>query len=587
MRKIKSIETIMFLAFMLLLIPMTLYLVQTSRRYMEDTVVENSMEYTIQLLEQVNQEVDSYIEYMNSISSMIMLNPDVIEYLQVDFDQEEQRGKLREKIAKQFGTVLVVREDIANLAVCNQAGRIFLNTGSTEVNPNIRIPEMEWYKKAMEAGGDVVILSTHIQNIVSGEYQWVITLSRMIRDPDTGENIGALMVDLNYKVIHDLCQKINLGKKGYVYLLDEKGNVIYHPKQQMLNYGLIYEPSADLMESAERTLTRTVSGEERIYMKARSKVSGWTAVGAMNVSELFPSEAESSRFYFITMLILIYLGLLTSHLLSKRISKPIRELRDSMQEVEKGNFLKKIGNTDETEIGMLGRAYNVMIDKIQDLMQEQVRQQRQKRKNELRALQAQINPHFLYNTLDSIIWLAEEERSDDVVTMTVALSRLFRQNIHNQEEEVSVRQAVEYVKNYLVIQKMRYGEQLRFEIQVDEAVMDYYMIRLLLQPLVENAIYHGIKSRKEGGTLRLTGCEDGDRLIFEICDDGMGMSQEQLEHIFEQKPEGRGNGVGIRNVQERLQLHYGAEYGLQYESVIGRGTCVRVIIPKRNEVEQE
>lgn len=587
MKPLKTIQSTVFLAFMVLLIPIALLLIQMSRNYTEETVMENSREYTMQLLGQLNQEIDSYIEYLENISSMVMLNSDVIQYLEVDFEEAYVRESLKKRIEKQFHTILEVRNDITNLAVSNTGGRLILNSGDDTQNPNIKVQNMEWYKNAMEAGGQVVVSQTHVQNIVAGEYPWVVTLSRMIKNPDTGEPIGALMVDLNYNVINDLCKKINLGNKGYVYLLDNQGGIVYHPRQQMLYHNLIYEPVQEVLKSKEASITKKVGEEQKVYMMTRSRMTNWTAVGVTNVSELFPHEKETDLFYFVSMAVVILLALIISHIFSKAISRPIKALRNSMKEVEKGNFHMKTLKTDQTEIGMLGNAYNLMLEKIQELLQEQVEEQKKIRKNELRALQAQVNPHFLYNTLDSIIWMAEEGKNDDVVTMTIALSRLFRQNIHNEAEEITIREAVEYAENYLIIQQMRYQDQLRYEIQVDQNIMGYYMIRLIIQPLVENALYHGIKYKEEGGTIRILGYEEEDQIILKVQDDGVGMTEETLAHIFDKKPKGKGNGVGVRNVQERLQLHYGKQYGLTYESAKGAGTCVIIRIPKRNEVEQE
>ena len=225
-----------------------------------------------------------------------------------------------------------------------------------------------------------------------------------------------------------------------------------------------------------------------------------------------------------------------------------------------------------------------MTHKIQDLMAQNIQEQEQKRKIELKALQSQINPHFLYNTLDSIIWMAEGKKNEEVVLMTASLARLLRQSISIENELVTIGQEVEYVRSYLTIQKMRYKDKLEFEINVDPRITHAQIIRLVLQPIVENAIYHGLKYKESKGMLKVHGYELGERIIIDITDDGVGMDEETLKHIYDKhKVNYHSNGVGVYNVQQRLVLYYGKEYGIIYHSEKGKGTTATVVIPKKQE----
>ena len=301
----------------------------------------------------------------------------------------------------------------------------------------------------------------------------------------------------------------------------------------------------------------------------------------MDATELFKNEENAKRMYLLTAILLSIAAVVVSLILSGYMTRPIRALKNSMREVEQGNF-RVTGPIlkDDSEIGKLGRSFSMMVDKIQILMEEQIKEQKLKRRSELKALQSQINPHFLYNTLDSIVWMAESGRDEEVVIMTSSLARLLRQSLSNEAEFVTVEQEAQYVSSYLTIQKMRYRDQLSYEIEVDPSIRSKKMIKMILQPLVENALYHGIRYKEEPGTIRVRGFMQGDRMILEVEDDGIGMDEEQLAHIFDRKePDERSNGVGVRNVQERIQLYYGKEYGLTYASEKGRGTTVRVNLP--------
>jgi len=233
------------------------------------------------------------------------------------------------------------------------------------------------------------------------------------------------------------------------------------------------------------------------------------------------------------------------------------------------------------ETSKLAHAFNIMVGKIRELMWQIVQDQEQKRKSELNALQAQINPHFLYNTLDSIIWMAECNRNREVVQMTSALAKLFRASISKGEELVPVGTEIIHIENYLKIQKMRYKDKLDYHIDVDDAVKHYQTIKVILQPIVENAIYHGIKKKKGPGLITITAREEGTDLILQVSDNGIGMDKETLRMLLEPAPAGReGRGVGVRNVHERLQLYFGKSYGLSFESRPGEGTTAFLRFPK-------
>ena len=258
------------------------------------------------------------------------------------------------------------------------------------------------------------------------------------------------------------------------------------------------------------------------------------------------------------------------------------------QELGRDFDIEDLEVISDNEIGSLTRSFNVMTHRIWELMEQNVKEQEQKRKIELKALQSQINPHFLYNTLDSIIWMAEGKKNEEVVIMTASLARLLRQSISNEDELVTVGQEIEYVRSYLTIQKMRYKDKLEFEIKADPSITQVPIIRLVLQPLVENAIYHGLKYKDSKGLLTVHGYMKGENAVIDITDDGVGMDEETLKHIYDKhKVNYRSNGVGVYNVQQRLVLYYGKDYGIIYHSEKGKGTTASVVIPGIQEESHE
>lgn len=578
--KFKSIQSTMIVSFSALMVLAMLVFMVIAMRYTSGTIYENSINYMSQIIQQVNYDIDTYIEYMENISSVIAKSSDVPRYL---FDQnqtEAEREAEKERILTQFQTIMESRDDIYNVAAVAKNGRYIINQGDDELTGYVDIESLDWYQAAMESKSGIAVSSSHVQNAIQSSYKWVITLSRALVNNQTGEREGLFFVDLNYSAISDLCNNNSIEEKGYIFVLDAEGNIVYHPKQQLMYGGLKTENIDAIMECMEDSLIIDEGGDSKLYTMSKSKKTGWTVVGAAYTSELLKNNEQAQMWYLLVASVLLLAVIGISSIISREITKPIRSLRDSMRKVQNGQFDTHVEVITENEIGSLGRSFNLMTSEIQALMEQNVYEQKQKRKSELKALQAQINPHFLYNTLDSIIWMSEAGENDEVVEMTSALARLLRQSISNDQEEVELEKEIEYVKNYLTIQKMRYKDKLEFFIYVDPRVAHVPIIKLVLQPLVENAIYHGIKYKETKGNLKIYARPVDGRVEIVVADDGIGMDEDVMEHIFdEHRKEQKRNGVGVPNVQKRLQLQYGPEYGIRYESVKGAGTKAVITIP--------
>ena len=580
--RFRSIQTVIYLVMATLVLVAIATVTVISLSYTRTSIFENTITYTKQLTGQVNHDMDSYIDYMENISSMLAANADVQDYL---FGNSEKITEASRQLLSQFSTVLSSRSDIYNVGIVKADGRALLNKGSSHKNPYVVLEDLEWYEKAIEHPGEVYLSSAHVQHVIEGERPWVITLSRAIQNKRNKEEQGVLFVDLNYSAIRTLCDDSSVGRKGYIFILDAEGNIVYHPQQQQLYNELQTEYIEEVKNCTEEYLELGEGEEARLYTISRSEKTGWTVVSCSYIAELLKRSDQAQRLYLMIAVVLIVAALVISNILSREITQPIQRLKDSMALVQEGNF--QVGNVEvesNNEIGSLTETFHTMTCRIQELMDEIISEQEAKRKSELKALQSQINPHSLYNTLDSIIWMAEGKRNEEVVLMTASLARLLRQNISNEDEEILISQEVEYCKNYLTIQKMRYQDKLEFKIQVEPSIQNEKIIKLVLQPLIENAIYHGLKYKESKGLLLLRGYEKERDIFFEICDDGVGMDREALEHIFEKHTVNyRSNGVGVYNVQKRIQLTYGAEYGISYESVKGQGTKAVVKIPKERE----
>ena len=580
--KFSSIQSVIFATVAVLVLSAVVIVTGVSMKFTNTSIFENSSEYTHTIIQQMNQNIDSYIDYMENIAYLISSNEDVQDYL---FDEKiDNEGRYR--ILNQLQTILDSRSDIRNVGIISKNGRMLINDGSKSVNQDLDLNTQEWYATALEKPNGPILTSSHVQHIISGERPWVITLSRGIRDRSgSGEKEGVFFIDLNYSAISELCDQSTVGTKGYAFILDAKGNIVYHPQQQQLYNELQTENISLIMDTDEDTVLTGTGNDGKLYSISRSEKTGWTVVDCTNVKELLSKSRQAQSVYVLTAIILVIVALLFSRFMARSITLPIQKLRDSMKKVQEGDFsVSDVVVDSKNEIGSLTKSFDVMTHRIHELMEQNVHEQEEKRKSELKALQSQINPHFLYNTLDSIIWMAEGKKNEEVVLMTASLARLLRQSISNEDEVVPLANEVEYARGYLTIQKMRYKDKLEFQIEVDSSILYIPLIKLVLQPIIENAIYHGLKYKESKGLLIVKGFMKDGNAVLQVIDDGVGMDEETLAHIYDKhKVNYHSNGVGVYNVQKRLKLYYGEDYGIMYTSELGKGTTATITIPGRQE----
>jgi len=599
----RSIQTTIALAFGALVLAMVIIMAFLSYTFTQDAVEQTSRDYTQLLVAQIQTNIDSYVTHMENIAEVVHLNEQVQSYLSSAgrlSQSEEQR--YQERISGFLSSIAHTRNDISLILIVDTRGQVITQDARIRLRSSVTLENEAWFNRAWEAAGKPVISSPHVQNIVEGVYRWVITLSRTINDVHTGRRLGVLLVDLNFSVINNLVNDISLGKKGYLFIVDPEGGIVYHPRQELLYSDLEREHINRVLEAGVGSFSVNDARGDRIYSVDVSKETGWRTVGVNYVSDLVRNRPTIQRYYFYWTLVCVAAAIFVAAIISYRLSRPITRLRKSMQAVEQGNFDVSAEVTGSNEIGALARDFNIMITQIKELMLRNAAEQEQKRKSELLALQNQITPHFLYNTLDSVIWMAEGRQYSNVITTISALARLLRLSISRGDELISIHDEIEHIKSYLTIQKLRYKDKLDFAIDVDSALMPLKTPKVILQPLVENAIYHGIKNKEGTGQIVITGRRIRNVVDILVTDDGVGMSEEKRREILHSHtdeiddsvsaksaggngakpspvPKGRATRVGVLNVHERIQLYFGPEYGLTFQSNNGCGTVVHVRLP--------
>ena len=592
--KFKSIQSSIFCAVSILVLSAVLVVTVVSLRYTNSSIYENSVMYTQTIIKQLNQNIDSYISYMDNIASVIAQSGDAYKYLYSEkgygATKDENYSEYRQRLVEQFKTILKGRADIRNIGIVREdknSPSLFDN-GLSVRNTYVDLNTQPWYADAVGKYDRYNLTSSHVQNVIKGERRWVITLSRGICNyTGTEAEDGVVFLDLNYSAISELCAQSSMGDKGYVFILDQNGNIVYHPQQQQLYNELQTENISLVMNAKSDIVTVGKGDDEKIYALSHSDITGWTIVGCMNMSELLRNSRQTRSIYVLVAVGLIIVALLISSLIARNITLPIQKLRDSMKSVQKGNFdIEDIEVISDNEIGSLTRSFNVMTHRIRELMEQNVKEQEQKRKIELKALQSQINPHFLYNTMDMINWQALQGHTNEVSTAVQNLSRFYKLTLSRKKGISTIECEEEHVSIYITLQNMRYHDSIDFISDIPDELMEYQIPKLTLQPVVENAILHGILEKEsKSGTIVLTGWLEESDIVILISDDGVGISPEKLQTILSgtgQSSSG-GTNIAIYNTHRRLQILYGQKYGLSYTSIPGQGTEVQIRIPAKKE----
>lgn len=375
---------------------------------------------------------------------------------------------------------------------------------------------------------------------------------------------------------------------GYMYLMDQEGEIIYHPQQNLIYSELSEENNKVAIQYEDGIHTEKFNNQERTVVVKTVGYTGWKIVSVIPEDNIYQNWNRINMVWLTVLAIGILIMIFANQYLSMKITRPIRRLEKSVKQLEL-QCPEKIYVGGSEEIQHLGQTIRSMVEQMRKLMDDVVREQEEKRKNELEALQSQINPHFLYNTLDSIIWMVESERYEEAVDMVTALANLFRISLSQGKTIITIKEEFQHARNYSNIQKVRFKNKFQVEFILDEKLEKFLTIKLIIQPLVENAIYYGVEAMDGDGEILVMGYEKDGDIYIDVVDNGIGMPPEQVEHLltdgnYERK---RGSGIGLRNVDQRIKLYFGNDYGLSIKSEPDVGTKVTIHLPMKLEVSTD
>lgn len=537
---------------------------------------QETIESSRKLMEQTGESMEDHLVNMRQISDAVYYN--VV--------KENDFYDKREEIQKGMNLLYEANRDkLRTIAFYNRDGSLVAAEPVASQKEDPDVTRQEWYQKAMEKMENIHFSIPHIQNLFddnSFRYYWVISSSRAVElTENRTSQTGVLLVDMDFSSISRMMKQINEVSNGqYYYLCDNNGQIIYHPRQIQISDGICKENSLVAASYKDGVYDEEFEGVQRKVIVNTVSYTGWKLVGVIPYS-LFSHEMINIR-YFIGMVILLMAMMLIiiNRVVTQRISRPILKLNHSVMEYEAGKK-PEIYIGGSSEIRHLGYSIQSSYEKSEELMQEIVWEQNERRKSELDALQSQINPHFLYNALDSITWMIEGERNDEAAFMISQLAKLFRISLSQGHTIISVRDELQHAKSYMNIQRIRYKDAFSVTFDVAPELEEYCAVKLTLQPILENAINYGVDPMDDCGEIFIRVKKEEDLLVLSVEDNGIGMSEEEVSLLLTDSNRKRkhGSGVGLVNINNRLQILFGKEHGLFIESEPDEGTRVSIRIP--------
>lgn len=537
----------------------------------ENLTVENSR----QLLNQTTINLEDYLRNMRRISDAMYYT--VIKNTDIGTESLDDSMALLYEANK---------DKLVSVACYTNDGNLTAASPVATQKNGINVTSQEWFQDAVGELENFHFSTPHVQNLFddpSYRYYWVVSLSRTVELTRNGVSmLGVLLVDMNYSSIEQLLDKANTDTSGdYVYLMAPDGEIIYHPKQNLIHMGLYQENNEKTVGYEDTTVEETFHGEKRLVTVKTISYTGWKLVSVVPMKSFSMNMINMRNLVVLLVALTVLAAVILNQMVSARISKPLRRLNDSVKEWEAGNMEPDIYIGGSMEVEHLGKTLRSTVAQIRQLMDDIVVEQEEKRKSELDALQSQINPHFLYNTLDSIVWMITGERYDDAVFMITQLASLFRISLSRGKTVIKIEDEVKHARNYMNIQKIRYKNSFEVDFQIEEEILDGCIVKLVLQPLLENAIYYGMEFMDGEGEIHVRGYRKDEDIYLEVEDNGLGMPEEEAAGLLngKERPHKHGSGVGLVNVHSRLKLRFGEEYGLIIHSCPDEGMLVQIHIP--------
>ncbi|TYS40771.1 cache domain-containing sensor histidine kinase [Bacillus infantis] len=540
--------------------------------------VNEAIRYNTIMVTQISKSIDDMVESFNDVMDGVTFNNEIQRLLQIQYDTGKEMHLLNKYLASQVvdETVMFNEVDLINL----------YDTENLRVNLRRSVNNKD-FKFFNELRPDMYDSSGRVTWKVENS---VITANRLIYGIHSYKmnEIGYLTMSMKTSYLEDRIQKYDPTEERHIIILDQENHVVLTNAEDSGNDAFTSWASDLDYKSIDSESFVDIPGDGRMIVNNyQSELTGWKIISLVSLNEISEGPALIGRTIFLIGLVAIIIGIVVIWISTHYIVKPLNQLRLVMDEVEKDNFHVQVQIDRKDELGRVGDSFNKMMNKINNLISDIYQKDINEKEAQLRALRAQINPHFLYNTLDAINWMAQFDKTDEVSKMTIALSRLLKTSISNNKEYIRLEEEAKYIDDYMTIQKIRFQDKIHYSMQIDEAANKCLVPKLILQPIVENAMIHGLEKKLENGYLLIKGYVKNDLLHIQIIDNGVGMDERTmsslLKGVYVNRDENKGTGNGILNVQNRIKLLFGREYGLKIDSNENVGSVFELTLPVHRE----
>ena len=567
------------LAFLVVLFVSLLLMAFSTNIFFNDSITQMADKYTQEGVAQVNASIENQIEGIEVIMDIVGKDPNVIEFLNWEYySSSSQNLATRSNIRNVLTNMVESSSTVKGVMLVSSSD--FYISNELYHDTTTPITSETWYQDCV-ASGDIQIMrpaTNRNQKYFSHTSEEFVSIVKPLYLPQSNVAAGVMLADIDISTFQRITEDISWDKTGFVVLLDEKNNVIYSPVNDVTP-----RIRPEWFNDDNHFFQKKLNGQEYEFVYLTSSVTNWKSVGVFSLQKALQQIVDFRYFVVAILIITSLLAIVFISLFSRTIVLPIQKLSGLMKKAADHDYNVRFNSLYHDEIGELGDSFNTMVDETKDLIELVRYEQRSKRMAELKILQEQIKPHFLYNTFDTIHWIAKGYGATEIIQITRSLTTFLRVGLSRGNELLPVKDEISHVISYLAIQQFRYSNKLTYAIHVDPECENFYVQRLILQPLVENAIYHGIKNRETPGKLLVDVRKSGDKLLLSVTDNGNGISPTRLEKVERElegnTPSSNRSVYGLLNVNERIRISYGKQYGVHIRTEEGHYCRVEIYHP--------
>ncbi len=578
----KSIKSKIMIAFIIINITLTSFFSYFAYWVASSIIEKNFIALTDRTISDSLNRIDMFLEKIDKYSLNLILGSEMEKILTKGYGENINYPRL---FAEQVQNLTVIEGDLLAIHYFGVDGDVYHYPFTSSIN-SIRDLNREGLIDAYRIEDSRIHWSgIYPQTYYLSDSQQSLKIFsgiRSFKDSFQPGIKGILLMDVEEDKLYEFIKNISLGKNGQIYIINKEG-VIMTSSEREKTSAKIEQPVFDIVNTGDAGYSYIdINGLKNVLIYDTSGRNGWKVAATIPLKDVLYQTGSIKMMAIVVGIVVIALSSTISFLISTKITKPIREMTKLVKVVAKGNLDVKYEARTNDELKDLSDGFNYMTSSLKELIGKVYIEEIQLKQAQLENLNAKINPHFLYNTLDTIYWMLVIAEQNEISNLVVALSDMLRYSISKSGDQVTVREELKQIDNYLYIQKTRFKDRLDVEYEVEEAANDCYIMKLLIQPIVENAIKHGLEFQSQKGLIIIKVYEKEEEIIIQIIDNGKGMSEREVKHLLNRADTSslKKPGIGLNNVNERIKMFYGAKYGITVESKLGEGTCVNINVPK-------